>query len=92
MRTWFPMGLTRYTQVMTPDHFQTAIRAFQRRTPFQAYVVELVSGERVRVDHPEALVIRGGVAVFVSADGAPAIFDLEGVSQIIATPKDSAAA
>lgn len=77
---------------MTVDHFQTTIRAFQRRAPFEPYFVELVSGDRVRVDHPEALVIRGGVAVFVSADGAPAIFDHEGVSQVIASPADTAAA
>jgi hypothetical protein len=61
------------------DHFQTTIRAFQRRTPFRACVVELLSGDRVQVDHPEALVIRGGVAVFENAVGAPVIFDHEGV-------------
>lgn len=77
---------------MTVEHFQTTIKAFQRRVPFNAYFVELVSGDRVRVDHPEALVIRGGVAVFVDAQGAPVIFDHEGVSQIIATPTDTAAA
>jgi len=77
---------------MTSDHFQTTIRAFQRRTPFRSYTVELVSEDRVTVDHPEALVVRGGVGVFVSAAGAPAIFDHEGVSQVIATPGESAAA
>jgi hypothetical protein len=77
---------------MMADHFQTTIRAFQKRAPFQPYFVELVSGDRVRVDHPEALVIRGGVAVFVAADGAPAIFDNEGVSQVIETPAGTAAA
>ena len=75
---------------MTSEHFQTTIRAFQNRTPFQAYLVELVTGDRVRVDDPEALVIRRGVAVFLSPDGAPAIFDHEGVSQVIATPADTA--
>jgi hypothetical protein len=54
--------------------------------------VELVSGDRVRVDHPEALVIRGGVGVFVSAAGAPTIFDHEGVSQILADSSESTAA
>jgi hypothetical protein len=78
--------------VMTVDHFQTTIRAFQRRTPFQSYVVELVSGDRIQVDHPEALVIRAGVGVFVNATGAPAIFDYEGVSQIFAASGESAAA
>ena len=77
---------------MKAEHFQTTIRAFRKRTPFQPYLVESVSGDRVRVDHPEALVIRGGVAVFLAPDGAPAIFDREGVSQIIATPTEVAAA
>jgi len=77
---------------MTPEHFQTTIRAFQRRSPFRPYIVELVSGDRIVVDHPEALVVRGGVGVFVSADGSPAIFDHEGVSQVIATGGESAAA
>lgn len=77
---------------MTTDHFQTTIRAFQRRTPFQSYVVELVSGNRITVDHPEALVVRGGVGVFVNAAGAPTIFDHEGVSQVIAGNGESAAA
>jgi hypothetical protein len=77
---------------MTTEHFQTAIRGFQRRMPFKPYIVELVSGDRVNVDHPEALVIRGGVGVFVSATGAPTIFDHEGVSQIIGTSGESAAA
>jgi hypothetical protein len=77
---------------MTTEHFQTTIRAFQRRTPFQSYVVELVSGDRITVDHPEALVVRGGVGVFVNAAGAPTIFDHEGVSQVIAGSGESAAA
>ena len=77
---------------MTAEHFQTTIQAFQKRAPFHPYLVELVSGDRVRVDHPEALVIRGGVAVFLTPQGAPVIFDNEGVCQVIATPADSAAA
>ena len=77
---------------MVAEHFQTTIRAFQRRSPFRPYIVELVSGERVRVDHPEALVVRGGVAVFVNAEGAPSIFDHEGVSQILGESPESSAA
>ena len=78
--------------VMTPEHFQTTIRAFQRRSPFRSYVVELVSGDRIQIDHPEALVLRGGVAVFVSSSGEPTIFDHEGVSQIFADPTATNAA
>ena len=77
---------------MPADHFQTTIRACQRRTPFRPFTIELVSGDRVQVDHPEALVIRAGVAVFVNANGAPVIFDHEGVSQVIADSSESTAA
>ena len=77
---------------MTTEHFQTTIRAFQRRAPFKPYVVELVSGDRVKVDHPEALVLRAGVGVFVDAKGAPAILDHEGVSQIFEASEESTAA
>ncbi len=77
---------------MKAEHFQTTLRGFQLRIPFQRYVVELVSGDRVQVDHPEALVLRGGVGVFVSATGAPTIFDHEGVSQVFADSGESAAA
>jgi hypothetical protein len=76
---------------MASDHFQTTIRAFQRRTSFRPYVVELVSGDRITVDHPEALVVRAGVGVFVSSAGAPSIFDHEGVSQIVAMSGEAAA-
>ncbi|MFT3789253.1 MAG: hypothetical protein QM770_24250 [Tepidisphaeraceae bacterium] len=73
---------------MTPEHFQATIQAFQQRVRFRPFFVELVSGDRVKVDHPEALVLRGGVGVFVTNQGAPVIFDHEGVSQVIATPAD----
>lgn len=77
---------------MTAEHFQTTIRGFQRRAPFKSYIVELVSGDRITVDHSEALVVRGGVGVFVNAAGAPTIFDHEGVSQTSAETGESAAA
>ena len=69
---------------MDAEHFQRSLRAVQRRTPFRPFTVELVSGNRFQVDHPEALVLRDGVAVFVAAGGVPTLFDHESVSQIIA--------
>ena len=77
---------------MLVEHFQTTIRAFQRRIPFEPYVVELVSGDRIKIDHPEALVVRAGVGVFVNELGAPVIFDHEGISQIFGGPGASNAA
>jgi hypothetical protein len=68
---------------MTSDHFERILRAFQRRAPFHSFTVELVSGDRIKVDHPEAMALRGGVAVYISPDGTPTFLDHEGVSQVI---------
>lgn len=69
---------------MTDKNFERTLRIFQRRTPFRTFTVALVNGDTVQVDHPEALILRGGVAVFVAADGSPTIFDHESVSQMVA--------
>lgn len=68
---------------MTSESFATALKAHVRRNPFRTFTVELVSGNRFAVDHPEALVFRGGVAVFIDAKGVPTLFDHESVSQLI---------
>lgn len=68
---------------MQSGHFDRTLRSFQKRTPFKPFVVALVNGDRVDVDHPEALVVRGGMAVFVAQDGTPTLFDHEGVSEFI---------
>lgn len=68
---------------MEPDNFDNTLTAFQRRVPFQPFTVALVNGDRFDVDHPGALVIRDGVAVFIGPGGVPVLFDHEGVSQFI---------
>jgi len=76
---------------MTSKHFERTLRAFQKRAPFRPFIVELVSGDRFQVDHPEALVLRDGVAVFIAAGGKPTLFDHDGVCQIFGqqTPRTS---
>jgi hypothetical protein len=51
-----------------------------RHRPF---TVALVNGDRFEVDHPDALVVRDGVAVYIGAGGVPVLFDHEGVGQFI---------
>jgi hypothetical protein len=68
---------------MTAKNFEKTLRAYQKRTPFQSFRVRFVDGEYVNVDHPEALIIRSGVGVYVASDGTPTIFDHEGVSEVI---------
>lgn len=67
---------------MKSETFETTLRSFSHIVPFQPFTVELVSGTRITVDHPEAMIIRGGVAVYVSHTGAITILDHEGVSRI----------
>jgi hypothetical protein len=43
----------------------------------------MVHGDRLEVDHPDALAVRDGVALFVGPGGVPVVFDHEGVSQVI---------
>ena len=68
---------------MDSHDFDRSLHAFADRLPFRSFTVELVSGTRIEVEHPEALVFRGGVAVYISQDGTPTLFDHEGVSQLI---------
>jgi hypothetical protein len=62
--------------------FDATIRSFKHRTPFRPFTVSLVNGDRLEVDHPDALVVRDGVGLFVGSDRVPAVFDYEGVAQV----------
>ena len=63
--------------------FDETVKPFQNRTPYRPFTVVLVNGDRFEVDHPRALVVRDGVAIYVAPGGIPIIFDHEGVSKFI---------
>lgn len=63
--------------------FDDTIRTFKHWTPFRPFTVSLVNGERLKVDRPAALAVRDGVALFVAPGRVPAVFDHEGVAQVI---------
>lgn len=67
---------------MQTEAFERSLRAFSQRVPFEPFEVELVSRTRFTVDHPEALVFRGGLAVYIALDGTPTLFDHDGVSRL----------
>jgi len=69
---------------MTPEHFEEVLGGLHNRTPFQPFTVVLIGGRQFEVDVPSALVHRDGVAGFISAKGAPIIFDHEGVERFVA--------
>lgn len=68
---------------MQTEAFERSLRAFVRRAPFQPFTVELTSGTRFQVTHPEALAFNGGLAVHIGPDGTPSLFDHESVSQLV---------
>jgi hypothetical protein len=68
---------------MEAENFERTLRAMARRSPFQSFTVELNNGTRIEVDHPEALVFRGGLAVFVSSGGEPSLFDHQSVTRLV---------
>ena len=74
---------------MTADNFANVLEGLRQLQPFRVFTVELHGGRRFEVDHPGALVVRDGVAVFLAPGGVPIWFDHESVNQIIGAPADS---
>jgi hypothetical protein len=69
--------------VMEIENFDHILKTLKSRKPYRPFTVALVNGDRFEVDHPEALVVRDGVAVYIGAGGVPVLFDHEGVGQFI---------
>lgn len=67
---------------MEAENFDETLKAFMKRSPFRPFTVSLVNGDRFEVDHPGALVVREGMAVYLAPGGVPVLFDHEGVSQV----------
>lgn len=68
---------------MTAENFDKTLQAYQNRRPFRSFAVRFMSGEQIEVDHPEALVIRSGVGVYIGAGGVPTLLDHESVSEVV---------
>lgn len=68
---------------MDRETLDETIRSLRFRNPFRPFVVLLVNGERLEIDHPDAIVVRDGVGLFVGPGGVPAVFDYEGVAQVV---------
>ena len=64
-------------------NFDHILKTLKERKPYRPFTVALVNGDRFEVDHPDALVVRDGVAVYIAAGGVPVLFDHAGVGQFI---------
>jgi hypothetical protein len=81
---------TAQDEVMTQEHFEQLLVELSRRSPFHPFTVELHGGDQFEVDHPQAMVVRDGVAVFLRPGGIPVWFDHESVTQIVGDIADRA--
>jgi hypothetical protein len=68
---------------MQADHFERALRLFTRRKRFKPFTIELVSGDRFVVTHPEAVTLRDELAHYVAPDYTYRRFDAETVCQFL---------
>jgi hypothetical protein len=68
---------------MDRETCDSTIRAFKHRTPFRPFTIALVNGDRLEVDHPDALAFRDGLGLFAAPGSVPVVFDYEGVSEVI---------
>jgi hypothetical protein len=68
---------------MLAENFAQSLNGFYRRRPFRPFEIELVSGDRIRIEHPEALAIRRrGLAVYVDLNGSYTLLDNESVCSL----------
>jgi hypothetical protein len=74
---------------MTAENFERVLRGLRELQPFRVFTVELHGGHRFEVDHPGAMIVRDGVAVFIAPGGVPIWFDHESVNQIISAPANT---
>jgi hypothetical protein len=74
---------------MTAENFDQILKRLIERAPFQIFTVELNGGKRFEVDHPHAMVVRDGVAVFLAPGGVPIWFDHDSVNQIVGAPANT---
>lgn len=64
-----------------PD-FERIIKQHIAGNPFLPFAVELVTGERVVIEQPEAFRCQGGAAAYAPIDGQLDIFDYRSVRAV----------
>ena len=71
---------------MTAENFDMILDKMRHSKPYRVFTVELNGGERFEVDHPDAMVTRRGIAVFLGPGGVPQYFDHLSVNRFIDSP------
>ena len=68
---------------MQADRFENLLVLLSERRPFHSFTIELHGGQRFEVDHPRALAVRDGVAMYFAPGGIPHWFDHDSVTTIV---------
>jgi hypothetical protein len=71
---------------MTADDLERALRALARRRPFRPFLIELHSGDRIQVSHPEAVQRYGELFLSRATDRGQRGFAGPSVCQFIDPP------
>lgn len=75
---------------MLAENFWQSLTTLRRREPFEPFEVQLVTGDRIRVEHPEALAVGGyGLAVYIGPQSETYRFDHNSVAWFIETLADA---
>ena len=75
---------------MTTDQFDAALRAFCRRRPFRAFLIEFTSGNQLLIGHPEAVRNDANLHVMRCPDGGYVVFAAESVCRLLDLPTATA--
>jgi hypothetical protein len=75
---------------MTPAQFDSALRGFCRRQPFQPFWIEFTSGNQMLVTHPEAVGPKSGLYIVRRKDSSYVVFASESVARLLDDSKGPA--
>jgi hypothetical protein len=71
---------------MTTDQFDAAYRAFCRRRPFRAFLIEFTSGNHILITHPEVIRREAHLYVMRRPDGGHVVFAADSASRLLDLP------
>ncbi len=72
---------------MNTSNLLRVIKAFEKRKPFRPYLIELVSGDRIQVTHPEAVGLDGDLLHLEGLDSRHRLLEASAVCQVLDYPK-----
>jgi hypothetical protein len=75
---------------MTNEQFDAAYRAFCRRRPFRAFLIEFTSGTQLLIGHPEAVRNEAQLYMTRCPDGAYVLFAPDNVARFLDPPTPTA--